>query len=136
MSLRGALWASTFAFLLLMLLFFLRLFNLLGSEYEILIRWVSAVCLILLGIFIGILVSEKKIQIRPMITPFIFFALGFFMAPFVAVGISMLLSNFPFSRGIEPLIVGGSVIGYLSLYMLFWFWFNKKKGIFKAGEAD
>ncbi|MGB9714753.1 MAG: hypothetical protein ACPLZC_07255 [Candidatus Bathyarchaeales archaeon] len=136
MSLRGALWASTCALLLLMLLWFLRLFNILGSEYEILTRWISAIGLIILGMFIGILASERKIQIKTMIIPFILFALGFCFAPFVAVGILMLTSNFPFSRGIEPLIVGGSIIGYLSLYMLFWFWLNKKKGIFQIGEAD
>ncbi|MGQ9640531.1 MAG: hypothetical protein ACUVUF_00200 [Candidatus Bathycorpusculaceae bacterium] len=47
----------------------------------------------------------------------------------------MLASNFSFSRGIEPLIVGGSVTGYLSLYMVFWFWL-RKKGVFKLGKTD
>jgi hypothetical protein len=136
MSLRGALWASTCALLLSISLWFLRLFNILGSEYDLLIRFVSAIGLITLGIFMGILVSEKKIQTRPMIIPFILFAAGFFAAPFVAVGILMLASNFSSSKGIEPLIFGGSVIGYLSLYMLFWFWFNKKKGTFKVCETD
>jgi len=136
MSLRGTLWASLCAFMLFMLLWFLRLFNVLGSEYDIFIRWVSTIGLIVLGISVGILISEKKIQIRPMITPLILFAVGFNAAPFFAVGILTLASNFPLSRGIEPLIVGGSIIGYLSLYMFFWFWLNKKKGFFKLGETD
>jgi hypothetical protein len=119
-----------------MLLWFLRLFNVLGSEYDIFIRWVSTIGLIVLGISVGILISEKKIEIRPMITPFILFAIGFFVAPFFAVGILTLASNFPLSRGIEPLIAGGSIIGYLSLYMVFWFWLNKKKSFFKLGETD
>ncbi|MGQ9624187.1 MAG: hypothetical protein ACUVT9_02320 [Candidatus Bathycorpusculaceae bacterium] len=106
-----------------------------GSEYEILIRWVSTICLVILGMFIGILASEKKIQIRSMITFTVLFVTGFFAAPFVAVGMLMLASNFSFSRGIEPLIVGGSVTGYLSLYMVFWFWL-RKKGVFKLGKTD
>jgi hypothetical protein len=72
--------------------------------------------------------SEKKIQIRPTIPFFIIFTAGFFAAPFVAVGVLMLAANFAFSRGIEPLIFGGSITGYLLLYMILWFWL-KKKGV-------
>jgi len=114
---------------------FLRQFNILGSEYDILTNWVSTIGLILLGVFIGILISEKKIQIRPMITFLIVFTAGFFAAPFVTVGIIMVATMFPFSRGIELLIFGGSITGYLLLYMLFWFWL-KKKGIVKIGETN
>lgn len=135
MNLTKVLWASVCALWVLILLWFLRQFNILGSEYDILINWVSAIGLILLGVFIGILISEKKIQIRPMITFLLVFTAGFFAAPFVAVGILMLATNFPFSRGIEPLIFGGSITGYLLLYMLFWFWL-KKKGIVKIGETN
>jgi hypothetical protein len=134
-SLRKALWASVCALWVLILLWFLRQFNFLGSEYDILINWVSAIGLILLGVFIGILISEKKIQIRPTITFLIIFTAGFLAAPFVAVGILMFVTNFQSSRGIEPLIFGGSVTGYLLLYMLFWFWL-KKKGIVKTGETN
>lgn len=135
MSLKKMLWASTCALLLLILLWSLRLLNILGSEYNIAIRWVSAIGLILLGIFIGMLFLEKKVQIRPMLIPFILFIAGFFAAPLLAAGILLLASNFYFCRGIEPLIFGGSVIGYLSLYILFWFWLNKKKGIFKMSKT-
>jgi hypothetical protein len=135
MNLTKVLWASVCALWVLILLWFLRQFNILGSEYDILINWVSAIGLILLGVFIGILISEKKIRIRPMITFLLVFTAGFFAAPFVAVGILMLATNFPFSRGIEPLIFGGSITGYLLLYMLFWFWL-KKKGIVKIGETN
>jgi hypothetical protein len=134
MRLREALWASICALLLLISIWFLRFFNILGSEYDIFIRWVSTAGLVILGIFIGILVSEKKIQIRSMITFTILFAAGFFAAPFVATGILMLANNFSFSKGFEPLIFGGSIIGYLLLYMLFWFWL-KKKSVFKLSES-
>jgi len=133
-SLRKVLWVSVCVFEVLILLWVLRLFNVLGSEYDILIRWVSTISLILLGVFIGVLISEKRVQVRGMIT-FLIFAAGFFAAPFVGVGILMVVTRFPFSRGIEPIIFGGSITGYLLLYMILWFWL-KKKGIFKFGETD
>jgi hypothetical protein len=40
----------------------------------------------------------------------------------------MLTANLAFSKGIEPLIFGGSITGYLLLYMILWFWL-KKKGV-------
>ncbi len=135
MSLRKALWTSVYAFWILILLWFLRLFNVLGSEYDILINWISAISLILLGVFIGILISQKKIQIRPTIPFLLIFTAGFLAAPLVATGILMLATNFSFSRGIEPIIFGGSITGYLLLYMIFWFWL-KKEGIVKLGETD
>jgi hypothetical protein len=108
---------------------FLRLFHVLGSEADILIRWVSTVSLILCGVFIGVFVSEKQIRVRGMLVPFLLFALGFFAAPFVGVGALMLVETFNLSTGIEPMIFGGSIVVYLLLYMGLWFWL-KKKGIF------
>jgi hypothetical protein len=134
-NLTKALWASVSALWVLILLWFFRQFNILGSEYDVLIDWVSAIGLILLGVFVGMLIVEKKIQIRPAITFLFVFAAGFFAAPFVAAAILMLATNFPFSKGFEPLIFGGSITGYLLLYMLFWFWL-KKKGIVKLGETN
>ena len=134
-SLRKALWVSVCVFEVLILLWVFRLFNVLGSEYDILIRWVSTIGLILLGVFIGVFISEKRVQVRGMMAFLVIFVAGFFAAPFVGVGILMVVTRFPFSRGIEPIIFGGSITGYLLLYMLLWFWL-KKKGIFKFGETD
>jgi len=102
----------------------------LGSEYDIVIRWVSTIGLILCGVFVGLLISEKRIQARWKVVPLLLFIAGFFAAPFVGVGVLMVVSMFPFSRGIEPIVFGGSITGYLLLYMGLWFWL-KKKGIFK-----
>ena len=124
------LWASVSVLWIFILLWFLRQFSILGSEHDILINWVSAIGLILLGLFVGTFISKKKIRIRSTITFLFVFTAGFFAAPFVAVGILALTTNFSFSKGIEPLIFGGSITGYLLLYMLFWFWL-KKKGIVK-----
>ncbi len=89
----------------------------------------------LFGVSIGIAISEKKVQVRGMIAFLLIFSAGFLAAPFVGVGILMVASMFPFSRGIEPIVFGGSITGYLLLYMGLWFWL-KKKGIFKFWETD
>lgn len=129
MSLRKALWAFVCAFAVFWLLLFLRLFHVLGSEADILIKWVSTISLILCGIFISILISEKQTRVRWTVVRFILFAAGFFAAPFVGVGILMLFETFNLSRGIEPMIFGGSIVVYLLLYMGLWFRL-KKKSIF------
>jgi len=135
MDLGRALWASAGVFTVFLLLLFLKLFNVLGSEYDILIKWVSTISLILCGVFIGMLISEKKIQVRGMLIPLLLFFAGFFAAPFVGVCVLMVVSMFPFSRGIEPIVFGGSITGYLLLYMGLWFWL-KKRGILKLGLTD
>ena len=132
MSLIKSLYVFVIGFTVFLFSFwFLRLFNVLGSEYEIMIRWVSTIGLILCGVFIGLLVSEKRIQARWKFVPLLLlFIAGFFAAPFVGVGVLMLLNVFSFSIGIEPVIFGGSVVTYLLLYMRLFFWL-KKKDIFK-----
>ena len=132
MSLIKSLYVFVIGFTVFLFSFwFLRLFNVLGSEYEIMIRWVSTIGLILCGVFIGLLVSEKRIQARWKFVPLLLlFIAGFFAAPFVGVIVLMLLNVFSFSRGIEPMIFGGSVVTYLLLYMRLFFWL-KKKDIFK-----
>jgi len=128
MDLRKALWASVSVFAVFLLLLFLRLFNVLGSEYDILIGWVSTISLILCGVFIGMLISEKKIQVRGMLVPLLLFLAGFVAAPFVGVGVLMIVNMFPLNRGIEPIVFGGSITGYLLLYMGLWFWLKKRGG--------
>ena len=117
MSLIKSLYVFVIGFTVFLFSFwFLRLFNVLGSEYEIMMRWVSTIGLILCGVFIGLLVSEKRIQARWKFVPLLLlFIAGFFAAPFVGVGVFMLLNVFSFSRGIEPMIFGGSVVTYLLL---------------------
>jgi len=134
MSLRKAVWLSACT-LMVFILWFLRLSDILGSEYDLLIRGVSAISLLLSGILIGTSISEKKIQVRGMLASLLLFLVGFCAAPFVVVGVLMVASMFPFSRGIEHIIGGVSVMGYLVLYMGFWYWL-KKKGIVKFGDID
>jgi len=127
-----SLWAFAGAFAVFLLLWLLRLLNVLGSEFDIVIRWVSAIG-ILCGVFVGLLISEKRIQARWKFVPYLLFIAGFFAAPFVGVGVLIFAEMLSFGRGIEPVIFGGSIIGYLLLYMGSCFWL-KKKGIIKLRD--
>ena len=131
MSLTKSLWVFVSAFIVFLLLWFLRLLNVLGSEFDIVIRWASTISLILCGVFVGLLISERRIQARWKFVPLLLFVVGFLAAPFVGVGLLMLLNRFSFSRGIEPVIFGGSITGYLLLYTGLWLYL-KKKGIFRS----
>jgi hypothetical protein len=107
-------------------LLLLRLSSVLGNEFDILMRLVSAISLILLGVLVGVLISQKQIRVRAVLLPSLF-VLGFFAAPFVGIGVLMLFENFGFDM---PVIFGVSITAYLLLYMGLWFWL-KKRGIFK-----
>jgi O-antigen/teichoic acid export membrane protein len=123
MNLTKLLWACTFVFLISLSLLFLRLSNVLGSDADILIQWVSAISLILLGVFIGTLISQRQIRVRTILIPTVLFALGFLAAPFVGIGVLTLLENFGFNM---PAMFGVSIVVYLVLYMGLWFWLKKK----------
>ena len=127
MNLTKLLWICTLAFLISLSLLLLRLSNVLGSEIDTLTQWFSAISLILLGVFVGTLLSQKQIQIRAQLLPTVLFAFGFFAAPFVGIGALMLFENFGYNM---PAIFGVSIVVYLLLYMGLWFWL-RKNGILK-----
>ena len=127
MSLTRLLWICTFAFVVCLSLLLLRLSNVLGSEFDILILSISAISLILLGVFVGALTSQKHIRVRAVLLPSLLFVLGFLAAPFVGVGVLMLSENLGFDN---PVIFAVSITAYLFLYMVIWFWL-RKKGVFK-----
>ena len=132
MTLTKLLWACTCAFMVFLSLRVLRLLNVIGSEADVLIPWVSTISLILLGVFVGVFISQKKIQVQAMLVPFLLFVLVFLAAPFVGVGVLMLVEN-AFNIRLNPLIFGISITVYLLLYMGLWFWL-KKKGIVKFAD--
>ncbi len=127
MNLTKLLWMCAFAFMVCLSLLLLRLSNVLGSEFDILTRLVSAISLILIGVLVGVLISQKQIRVRALLLPSLLFVLGFFAAPFVGIGVLMLFENLGFDN---PAMFGVSITAYLFLYMGLWFWL-KKRGIFK-----
>ena len=74
----------------------------------------------------------KKADVSRLVTFFLVFALGFMFAPFVGVGMLMILELLPFNSGNESIVFGGSIVVYLLLYMGLWFWL-KEKGRIKLG---
>jgi hypothetical protein len=127
LSLTKLFWTWTYVFIFVLSLWFLRLLNALGSEFDILIRWVSAISLVLCGVFAGVLISQKRIRVRTVLFRFLLFALGFLAAPFVGIAVLMLFEDFGFD---VPAIFGVSVTIYLLFYVGLGFWF-RKKGVLK-----
>lgn len=127
MSLTKLLLAWTCVFIVVLCLWFFRLLNVLGSEFDILIRWFSAIALVLCGVFVGIFVSQKQVRVRAVLFSLLFFALGFLAAPFVGIGVLILFENFGFDI---PAIFGVCVAVYLLLYVVLGFWL-RKKGVLK-----
>ena len=132
MSLTKLLWVWTCIFIVAISLWFLRLLNVLGSDADTLMQWISALGLILCGVFVGVFISEKKIRVQAMMVIHLFlFAIGFLVAPFVGIAVLMAIENLGFDT---PAIFGVSVSAYLLLYMGLGFWL-KKKGILKLPQA-
>jgi hypothetical protein len=127
LSLTKLLLAWTCVFIVVLCLWFFGLLNVLGSEFDILIRGFSAIALVLCGVFVGILVSQKQVRVRAVLFSFLLFALGFLAAPFVGIGVLMLFENFGFDI---PAIFGVCVTVYLLLYVVLGFWL-RKKGVLK-----
>ena len=92
----------------------------------------------------GITLSErslKKADAGRLVTFFLVFAMGFVFAPFVGVGMLMILELLPFNSGNESIVFGGSIVVYLLLYMGLWFWLKEKVRIklgfpFNAGSKE
>jgi hypothetical protein len=132
LSLTKLLWAWICVFIVVFSLWFLRLLNVLGSSADILMQWISAISLILCGVFVGVFISEKKIRVQAMLViHLLLFALGFLAAPFVGIAVLMVIENLGFDT---PAMFGVSVTVYLLLYIGLGFWL-KKKGILKLRQV-
>ncbi|MEM3784335.1 MAG: hypothetical protein QW667_01140 [Candidatus Bathyarchaeia archaeon] len=60
-----------------------------------------------------------------MLVPFLLFTLGFLAAPFVIVGMFILIEN-AFNMRVNPITFGIGIMVYLLLYMGLWFWVKRK----------
>jgi hypothetical protein len=134
MQLKGAAWVAVITFLVLMLLQFARLFNVIGSEYDLLIRWISTISLVLIGVFVGILISKKKIPISDALISLVLTIFGFLLIPTVIVVAAPIVNTFPLTLEAKVAITGILSTGVLFLYMGFLFWL-RKKGILKVGKT-
>jgi hypothetical protein len=119
-----------------MLLYFLRLFNVIGSEYDILVNLFSVITLILTTVFVGVLLSAQT-HVRGSLILLGMLAVGwFFGTPLVVLLSAPLINALPFPLGIKLAIAGVLIVGYLAGYWVFLYWLNKKKGFIKRWEVD
>ena len=88
-------WVVSIGFIVVMLLFFLRLSNLIGSEYDLLVRWVSTISLMLTGVFVGILISEKRIPAKTALINLVLVLFGLALIPIVTGVSATILNTFP-----------------------------------------
>ena len=127
--------ASACVFTVFILLYFLRLFNIIGSEYDILVNFFSVITLILTTVFFGVLLSAQT-HVRGSLIMLGLLAVGFICAPLV-VGLSATLINtLPLAMEIKLVIAWVLAVGYLVGYMAFLYWLNKKKGFIKRWDVD
>jgi len=122
-------WVVSISFIFFILLYFLRLFNLIGSEYDLLVRWVSTISLMLTGVFVGILISEKRIPAKTALINLLVVIFGLALIPIVA-GVSATIlytTNLATeTKQIVTLILSVSC-GPLYFGHYIWYWHRKGK---------
>jgi hypothetical protein len=127
MQKRKIIFAVSISFVVFMFLNFLRLFNLIGNEFELLIRWVSTISLLLTGILVGILILDKKINVKTALINLVLVIIGLVLIP-ILTGIIATIVN-PFPLAIETKLVVTfilpSSIGLI--YLWFFIRYQKKK---------
>jgi hypothetical protein len=136
MKLRKLGWASVCVFTFFMLLYLLRLSNIIGSEYDILVNSFSLITLILNTVFFGVLLSAQT-HVRGSLIMLGMLAVGwFFGTPLVALLSTPLVNALPFPLGIKLAIEYVLIVGYLGGYWVFLYWLNKRKGFIKRWDVD
>jgi hypothetical protein len=136
MNMRELGWVSVCAATVFMLLYFLRLFNIIGSEYDILVHFLSLIGLILTTVFVGVLFSAKTRRRGPLILLGLLVVGLVFGTPLVVILSVSLVKALPFPFEIRPVLAFVLTECYLLGYLAFLFWLNKKKGFIKRWEVD
>ena len=122
-------WAVLIIFIVFTLLYLFRLFNLIGSEYDLLIRWVSTISLMITGVFVGILISEKRIPAKTALINLLLVIFGLALIPIVTGISATILNTFPLTM--ETKMVATFILSvscgllYFGLYI--WYWYRKGK---------
>ena len=130
MKLRLALWIASVSFMAFIVLQLLDLFNFIGSEYDLLTQLVSTISLVLTGIFIGILVSKKKILAKTAVVSMLLVLFGLALIPLVTVISATILNTFPLSTDTKLIITFIVSVGCGLIYMGFLIWYRKRKTVF------
>jgi len=122
-------WAVLIIFIVFTLLYLFRLSNVIGSEYDLLIRWVSTISLMITGVFVGILISEKKIPAKTALINLVLVIFGLALIPIVTGISAPIVNTFPLTM--ETKMVATFILSvsfgllYFGLYI--WYWYRKGK---------
>lgn len=92
LKLKKAAFVASVFFVIYLVLLMLSLLGFIGAEYDILVRWVSVISLVLTGIFMGMLISEKKIPVKTALVNLLVVLVGLALVPIV-LGVSATLLN-------------------------------------------
>lgn len=122
-------WVVSIGFIVVMLLYFLRLFNLIGSEYDLLIRWVSTISLMITGVFVGILISEKKIPAKTALINLVLVIFGLALIPIVTGISAPIVNTFPLTMEAKAAVTFILSVSFGLLYfgLYIWYWYRKGK---------
>jgi hypothetical protein len=117
---------SVFVFVSILLYLF-RLLNVIGSEYELLIRWVSTISLLITGVLLGILISEKKIPAKTALIDLGLVTFTFLLIPVVAYISVKVVNMFPLTIEVKMAITFVASVSCGLLYMGLLFKYRRKK---------
>lgn len=120
-------WVVSIGFIVVMLLFFLRLSNLIGSEYDLLVRWVSTISLMLTGVFVGILISEKRIPAKTALINLVLVLFGLALIPIVTGVSATILNTFPLTMETKMIATFILSVSCGLLYMGVYIRYRKRK---------
>ena len=134
MKLRMATWVASVSFMCFIVLQILNLFNFIGNEYDLLIRWVSTIGLVLTGIFVGTLIAEKKIPAKTAVVGMLLVLFGLASIPIVTVISATILNTLPLSMETKMIVTLILSMSYGLIYMGFLIWSRKK--LFSRKKTD
>jgi hypothetical protein len=120
-------WVVSIGFIVVMLLYFLRLFNLIGNEYDLLVRWVSTISLMLTGVFVGILISEKRIPAKTALINLVLVIFGLALIPIVTGISATILNTFPLTMETKMIATFILSVSCGLLYMGLYYKYRKMK---------
>ena len=113
-------------------LWILELLGIVGTEVDVLIRWLAAVSTLLLGVFLGIMIGRNRLNLRETIVNMVLGVIVFPVSPIVGMFIAVSL---PPTLSGNPIVFGIFVAG-LPLFVLGFLFWLRRKGFFKSVKMN
>jgi hypothetical protein len=126
------LWAFVSVGTLVFVLWILRIFGVVGAEVDLLNRWLAIASSILFGIFIGIVITGKKLSVRGAIVNLLLTLILILFSPIIGIIIAVSL---PISMQIMPIVAGGLSGGFALSFLWLIHWL-RKRGYLSSTKID